>query len=193
MLYFIVYFITFLIFITIVTCILNCFEYIFCVHIKKQAPFVPTCYRERKLLLKYIRENYPNAKTFCDVGSGWGGVARYIASKTNISVIGLENMPFSVMVSKILNIFCFGKIKTIKCDAFEYLKKTKNKFDILYTYLSPDKVSHLLKYKNKFKVLITADFEIPNIKPDKIIPLNHGYTLFNNKKYPHTLYIYVSK
>ena len=168
-------------------------EYSYCVFIKSQAPFVPSAKKSRKITLNEIKKHYPNAKNIIEVGSGFGAFSRQIARDTKANVIGLENMPWCAFVSKILDIFCFKKAKTVFCDAFEYLENTDKKFDIAIAYLGPKLTPKLLKYKNKIKVLIVLDFPLPDYKPTRTIDGGSGTTKMGGKKYPHKLYIYEFK
>lgn len=164
-------------------------EYLMAIFVRHQPPYVATNKNSQKKLAQYINTNYPNAKNICEVGSGYGRLARYIGKHTNANVIGLENMPISAFISKVADLFQ-TQSKTIKCDAFEYLKNTDKTFDIAVAYLSPRHMAKLFKMKNKFKVLISLDFEIANQRPTKTIDLGPGYTLLNQKKYPHKMFIY---
>lgn len=166
------------------------FEYFVCIYIRRQIPFVPSNRRSHKLLAAEINKRYPNAKLICEIGSGYGTMARFLGRNTKANVIALENMPISVLISKTADLFQ-NKSKTIKCDAFEYLDKTKQKIDIGVAYLSPIDSTKLLKYKGKIKTLITLDFAIVDkLEPTKTIHIGHGYTLYNHKKYPHKIFIY---
>ena len=164
-------------------------EHFICIHVLHQVPFVTTPKQTMKLIVKEIIKNYPNTKYICEIGSGYGSMARFIGKKTGANIIALENMPFSVFFSKIADLFQ-TKSKTIKCDAFQFLSETKQKFDIGIAYLSPTASNELLKYKNKIKTLITLDFAINGLKPTKTINVGHGYTYYNHKQYPHKIFIY---
>ena len=166
-------------------------EYVVAVEVFHQPPFVPTTKRNQEQVVQYINKNYPNAKYICEVGSGYGRMARYIGKHTNAKVIALENMPISALISKTADLFQ-RKSKTIKCDAFKYLNNTNKKFDIAIAYLSPTHTTELFKLKDKFDVLISLDFEVKNEKPDEIVDNGPGYTVYNRKKYPHKMYIYKS-
>jgi hypothetical protein len=164
-------------------------EYMTCVVIKHQPPFVATSMSVQRKLVKYIQEHYKDVKLICEIGSGYDDMARYIGQKTGASVIALENMPLSAFISKTKDLFQ-KKSQTIKCDAFDYLKKTQKKFDLAIAYLSPKHTTKLLQFKSKFRTLISLDFEIENYKPTKIIDCGPGFTTFNHKKYPHKMFIY---
>lgn len=179
-----------LVFIMEIYALIYLIEYLVAIFVHHQPPYVTAGTNSQKKLVQYINKNYPNAKNICEVGSGYGRLARYIGKHTNANVIGLENMPISALISKFADLFQ-TKSKTIKCDAFEYLKNTDNKkFDIAVAYLSPRHATRLFKLKNKFKVLISLDFEVVNQKPTETIDLGPGYTILNNKKYPHKMFIY---
>lgn len=164
-------------------------EYKVAISIRHQPPYVPASRKSQKKLVQYINKNFPDAKYICEVGSGYGRMARYIGKHTGANVIALENMPVSAFFSKTADLFQ-TKSKTIKCDAFEYLKNTDKKFDIAVAYLSPRCSNELFKIKNKFNVLITLDFDVANKKPDKVIDAGPGFTQYNNQKYPHKIFIY---
>lgn len=165
-------------------------EYAWCILVKHQAPFVASSHNQRKATAAQINQYYKNAKTIIEVGSGYGGLARYIARHTNKKVIGLENMPFCVCVARFFDFFSFGKSRTEFCDAFKYFQTTRKKIDVVVAYLGPTLTPKLLKYCKKIKVLISLNFEIPNITPTRIIDLRRGSVLYGGKKYPHKLFIY---
>jgi len=168
-------------------------EYFYCAFVIKQPPNVTSSKWMMLKVVEQINTYYSGAKSICDIGSGFGYMARFVAKHTKANVVGLENVGFSAFVSNILNMFCFGKVKTIKCDAYEYLAKTKKVFDVGIAYLGPLEVQNLKKYKQKMRVLICLDFEIKDLKPVRIIDVGHGCTRFNYKKYPHKLFIYKFK
>lgn len=165
------------------------YEYYKCIYIYDQVPFVPTSKITQKAIVREIKNEYPGTKLICEIGSGYGNMARFIGRKTKANVIALENMQISALLSKFADLFQ-TKSKTIKCDAFDYLDKTKEHFDIAIAYLSPDAITKLLRYKNKINTLITIDFAIDNIYPTKTINIGHGFTHYKHKKYPHKIFIY---
>ncbi len=167
-------------------------EHLVCINVLHQVPFVATGKHAKKLLVQEIKKHYPNTKNICEIGSGYGSLARFLGKKTGANVVALENMPFSAFISKTADLIQ-NKSKTIKCDAFDYLTKTKQKFDIGIAYLSPNDSFRLLKYKNKIKTLITLDFAISGVKPTRTIDVGHGYTFYNHKPYPHKIFIYEFK
>ena len=167
------------------------FEYVYCAHIRKQAPLVPSNQILRQYVIDQILTKYPKSKSICEIGSGFGGLARDIARKCNKNVYALENMPFSAFISKTADIFTQCKNNhTIWCDAFKYLDNTNIKFDIAIAYLGPKLTPKLYKYKDKINTLISLDFEIPNIKPTQIIDLDCGSITYGGQKYPHKVLIY---
>lgn len=165
-------------------------QQIYCSYFHKQVPLVPSSRNNRKFIIREIKENYKNAKYICEIGSGLGGLSRKIARNTNAKVIGIENMYLNVVVSKIFDFLSMTTSETVLCDAFEFLDKTKIHFDVAVAFMGPIETNFIAKYKNKIDVLISIDFELKNLKPNKVINTGAGYTLFNGKKYPHRLYIY---
>ena len=170
------------------------FEYIYCASIRHQPPLVASNQHERQLVVDQIKTKYPEAKNICELGSGFGGLARTIARNTKANVYELENMPFSAFVSKTCDILLRCKNNhTIFGDAFEYLKTTNKHFDIAVAYLGPTATPMIYKYKNKINVLISLDFEIKELKPKYVIDMGRGYTIYKRIKYPHRLFIYEFK
>ena len=174
--------------------IIKFIEYVFAANVFHQPPLLASNDTLRQLVIEQIVKHYPKSKNICEVGSGFGGLARKIANNTNANVYALENMPFSAFISKLSDFITFTKNnKTIWCDAFDYLAKTNIKFDIAVAYLGPDSTEKLLQYKNKFNVLISLDFEIPHTKPKYIIDMGYGATIYLGKIYPHKVFVYEFK
>jgi SAM-dependent methyltransferase len=188
---FVVYLLFIVLFLFEVYFFIRMVEYFYCAFVRKQTPFVPSAKSLRRTLVKQINTHYKNAKNIVEIGSGFGGLARYIAKNTNANVVAIENMIFSVSVSKFLDLFQWHKkSRTVWCDAFKYLKITDEKFDVAIAYLGPGKTSLLKKFTDNIDVFISLDFEISDLKPVRVVDLKHGYTLYNNKKYPHKLFVY---
>lgn len=163
-------------------------EYIWCVS-HNQIPFVHSSIYLRRAAVTEIKKHFPNATSLCDIGAGYGGLARHIARNTNMYVVALENMPFTITVARIMNLITRPRIKIIKCDAFEYLN-TSPKFNIGVAYLGPNVNYRLAKYKNKFDAIITFDVPIDKLKPTRIINVGHGHTTYGHYKFPHKLFVY---
>lgn len=172
--------------------VIKFFEYLYCAKIKHQAPLVASSGVSRRMVVEQIAKYYNESKNICEIGSGFGGMARAIAKQTNANVYALENMPFSAFVSKICDCLSGGQNNhTVWCDAFEYLDKTNKKFDVAIAYLEPKTTRMILKYKNKIDVLISLDFEIKGLKATRIIDVSKdGYTIYKKIKYPHRLFVY---
>lgn len=166
------------------------FEYIYCAFIRHQPPFVPANEKMRRAVAGEILAHYPNAKTVVEVGSGHGYLARHIARRCKVRVFALENMPFSVFMSKIWGMFGAWRCKTVWCDAFEWMDNRKEPIDIAVAYLGPEMTTRLKEYNDKFEVLMSLDFELPDEDPVRTIDLGPGYTRYLGKKYPHRLYVY---
>ena len=196
MVWFLVFFLYFLYVLTAIIFIVDCYliirfiERVYCTCIAKQPPMVATNNKLRQAVVSEINTHYKNAKNICDFGSGFGGLARFIANNTKATVYGLENMPFSVCVSKITDLVRHTKNKTIWTNGFEYMDKTNVFFDVVVAYLGPDAVQKLSKYKNKMRVLILIDFQLKSIKPIRVINVGSGFTRYGGKLYPNKLFIY---
>lgn len=165
-------------------------EFVYCSHFVRQPPLVQSIAPLRQAATDYILANYKDAQNICEVGSGFGGLARQVARKTRARVYALENMPFSAFVSKVLDIITMSRNRTIWCDAFKYLDETDIKFDIAIAYLGPDLINKVYDYRDKIRILISLDFELKDHAPTATVDVGYGYTLYNRKKYPHKLFIY---
>jgi len=190
-LYVLFYVLLFIIILVDIFLAIKFFEYVYCANIRHQPPMVASNNALRRTVIKEIKTHYPHVKNIVEIGSGFGGMARTVARKTHAHVYALENMPFSVFVSKTLDYLSLCRNnKTVWCDAFQYLNDTDKKFDIAIAFLGPTLTPKLKKYKNKIDVLISLDFEIQKLSPTHIIEIGHGYTIYKKVKYPHRLFIY---
>lgn len=163
-------------------------EYIWCVFYN-QIPYVASSKHLRRALVTEIRKHFKDATSLCDIGAGYGGLARYVANNHDMSVVALENMPFTITMARIINFITRSNVQIIKCDAFEYLV-TAPKFDIGVAYLGPNVNYRLAKYTDKFNMLVTFDVPIEKLKPTRIINVGHGATSYGRHRYPHKLFIY---
>jgi len=163
-------------------------EYIWCVF-HKQIPFVHSSKYLRHALVAEIKKHFPNATSTCDIGGGYGGLARYIACNTDTTVVALENMPFTITIARAMNFITRSRVQIIRCDAFKYLA-TSPRFNIGVAYLGPSVNYKLAKYKNKFDAIITFDVPIEKLKPTRIINVGHGHTTYGRYKFPHKLFVY---
>ncbi len=164
-------------------------EYLYSAFILRQPPFVASNRRERRAIVRAIRDYCPDVATVCDIGSGDGGLSRYVARRCGCRVIGLENMPVAAMVSRIGDLLC-PRVRTIHCDAFEYLANTDMVFDVAIAYLGPAFVSQLLQYKDKIRMLIVLDFEIQGTVATAVIHIGGRAMRYNGVLYPRKLFIY---
>lgn len=123
-------------------------EYFYCAVIRHQPPNVSTTRHLRQYVVNEIISNYPDAKKICELGSGFGGLARVIARNTKADVYALENMPFAAFVSKIIDILSgCKKNHTIWTDVFEYLKNEH--FDVVVAYLSSTVTPKIYEHTEK--------------------------------------------
>lgn len=163
-------------------------EYMLCI-LHHQIPYVASSKYLRRTIVAEIQKHFPDATSVCDIGAGYGGLARYIARHTNMSVVALENMPFTITVARIMKFITHSHITIIKCDAFEYLK-TSPRFDIGVAYLGPSVNYRLAELKNNLDIIITFDVPIPKLKPARMINVGHGATRYGRQKFPHKLFVY---
>lgn len=165
-------------------------EYFVCAVILRQPPFVACTRKMCRVVSDQILTYYPDAKTVCEIGSGHGGLARHIARRAGVRVDAVENMPFSVFVSRVSCALFGWRCRTIWADAFEWLARPGVSYDIGVAYLGPTLTPRLAKYKKKFRVFISLDFELPGLVPVRVIDMGAGYTRYKNKMYPHRLFVY---
>ena len=163
-------------------------EYIWCVF-HNQIPFVASARPLRRAVVDAINKYYPNATSIVDIGAGYGGLARHIARNCDATVVALENMPFTITVSRVFNSITRSRVQIIKCDAFEYLKSSP-RFDIGIAYLGPNVNPRLIKYTKQFNMLITLDVPIAGLHPVHTVNVGHGFTRYGRHKFPHKLFIY---
>lgn len=175
-------------FVFVVYLVLKSVEYSFCVF-HGQIPFVPSAGRLRRAVVNEINSHYADMQTACDIGAGYGGLARCVSRKCGKRVWALESMPMTAAILWVLNLFSFGRVKTVWCDAFEYLK-TSDGFDIGIAYLGPGVNWRLREYSEKFRVLITLDVPIDGLHPVRTIDVGRGFTRYGRKKFPHRLFVY---
>jgi hypothetical protein len=57
-------------------------EYIYCASIKHQPPLIASTNCLRRNVTEQIIKHYPESKNICEIGSGFGGLARAVAKKT---------------------------------------------------------------------------------------------------------------
>ncbi len=168
-------------------------EYIYATTVRHQYPAVSACVEHRRAIVDEIIKHYPNTKTIVDIGAGHGRLARAMGRISNVHIIAVENIGFSVFVMRVLNhIFDAQNVQVVYADAFEYIKKSPRKYDVGVAYLGPAMNARLGDIANNFRVIITLDAEIPGMRATRIIDISDGkYTYYPHVgKYPHRLFIY---
>jgi len=160
--------------------------------IRRQVPLVPSSRALRDAVIKEIKNHYPSMKTVCDIGSGYGGLARRIAHECDMRVVALENMTLPALMSKIADKIVRTNSKTIWKDAFKYISESGG-FDIAVAYLGPGVNKRLVEVGDKVRVLITLDVPVPGLAAVRIIDLPKGCTRYGCEKYPHRLFVYEFK
>ena len=173
-----------------VYCGVKFIEYSWNVIVSKTPPFVPANSIERAAVAQQINMFYPHAKTVLELGSGYGGLARYIARHTSAHVVGVERMPGTALISWVLDKLYRGNSRTVWGNIYQYLEYMHGQADIAVAYMGPEVMAGLVRYANKFNVLISVDFEIPEIKTVRVVDVCDGCTRYRGKKYPHRLYVY---
>lgn len=154
-----------------------------------QIPFVKSSYYLRRAVANEINKHFRDATSVVDIGAGYGRLANYIARHCDVSVVALENMPFTITIAQIIKFFTRSPIQIIRCDAFEYLKSSP-RFNIGVAYLGPNVNPRLVQYTKQFDTIITLDVPIEPLKPTRVIEVGHGCTRYGRKKFPHKLFVY---
>jgi SAM-dependent methyltransferase len=166
-------------------------EYLWCIFVLHQIPFVASDRILRRATVQVINRFCPNVKTVCEIGSGYGGLARFVARKCGAYVVALENMPFTCFVAKIGALLPGdGRVKNIREDAFKYLKNGGQSFDVGVAYLGPVVNARLVGVMPCFKILIVLDVPIPYVEPVAVIDVGRGFTRYGRLKFPHKLFVY---
>ena len=164
-------------------------EHLYCTYIRKQPPMVASVRHMRAAVADEINRHYPDARTVCDVGTGYGGLARHIARHTRCHVTGIENMPVAVIVGW-MGAFLCPRVRTVWADAFNYLARG-HRFDIGVAYLGTHFTPQLAQRLGKnYRVLILLNFDVPGMAPTRVIETGNGYVRYCGKKYPNRLYVY---
>ena len=126
--------------------------------------------------------NQNNIK-FLDIGCGLGDLLFYLARSFPQSIfIGVELSPFAYAVAKIRSMI-YGNVK-IFFKNFWNLNFTD--YSHIYAFLSPEPMKDIgdkiIKESPKESVIYINTFEIPQLKPDKIIKLS--------SERQHSIFIY---
>lgn len=166
-------------------------EYLWCCLVLHQIPFVPSSRFLRRATVQAIKSFCPDVKTVCEIGSGYGGLARFVARRCGADVVALENMPFTNFVARMGSFLPGGRrVQNIKADAFEYLKGKCGAFDVGVAYLGPVVNARLVDVMSCFNVLIVLDVPVPNVEPTAVMDVGRGFTRYGRLKFPHKLFIY---
>lgn len=80
-------------------------EYVYCAFFRRQPPNEPSVHIHHVAVVWALRAYYPNARRICEIGCGSGGMVRYIARRVRAQVTGIENMPLSVLMARMRNLF----------------------------------------------------------------------------------------
>ena len=177
----------------VVGLLVNNAEHFIVGYIWRQIPCVSSSRVLRRAVATEIQK-YKNVKSVCEIGSGYGGLARFVARKCNVDVVAVENVWFTFAVSYVLSLFfCGNRVQHVCADAFEYLKNENLHFDVGLAYLGPKVNDELRDLMSRFDVLICLDVPMSNAKPVRVVDVGCGYTKFGKEKYPHKLFFYENR
>lgn len=190
---FVLYFLLVLMFLIDVWLLIMNIEYWVCAFIWHQPPYVGSNMKLRRAVVNELKQHYPNAQKICEIGAGYGVLARQISKDAARDVLALENMPFSAFICWLRGCRWRGRYRTKWCDAIDFLKHTDMHFDVAVAYMGPTFTPRLNDCKKCFDVLVSLDFELPGGRPVRVVDGIRGHTVYNGKKYPHRLFIYEFK
>jgi len=138
---------------------------------------VPLYFTNRKTwhtINDFVKNN--KSKSFVDLGSGSGGLVKYLATENDIKCTGVENAPIVYLVSKIRILTSFQAKITIKYNSI--WDEDLNNYDVVYCFLSPIPMKKIynkaLKEMKKGSYLISNSFKAPNIEASEVINIDDG-------------------
>jgi hypothetical protein len=139
-----------------------------------QVPFYPS----RPIVYQELIGLLPDDQKIklIDIGSGMGGLCLKIAlAKPEAQVTGIEIAPLPWLISTLRA--TLNKSRTrFKLGNYNALNFAD--YDVIFAYLSPAAMSDLwCKAQAEMRpqtVLLSYEFEIPNVRPDRIIPTSKG-------------------
>jgi hypothetical protein len=136
---------------------------------KTQVPFYPS----RPIVWQKISDLLSHEKEvkFIDIGSGLGDLCMTVSFLNPRSLVtGVEIAPIPWMISIVRG---FLKGSSAKFKLGNYNELDFSDYDIIFAYLSPVAMSSLWEKAQSemcsMTLLISCEFEIPNVKPSRII------------------------
>lgn len=119
-----------------------------------------------------INDNIKNVSElkFVELGSGWGGISRYISKKFDFKeVIALELNWSNSLIAKFFGRVQGGNVKYLQGDIFKYKPPSKS---IFYCYLFPS-ILEIMQRENYFQdcYVISLTFEFKNKEPVATYPV----------------------
>lgn len=136
---------------------------------------MPSAPQTRKAIINDIRlhQGIDNHLNIYDLGSGWGGLCRKLASSfPKASIIGYEISPIPFIISKIK----WRKNYAIK--RANIFKINITNADIIICYLSPTHMKQLERdiqaRAKKGAVFYSQGFPFPTIQPEKVIEIPYS-------------------
>lgn len=104
------------------------------IHPPKNFKARPTTDFAKENLFNILNNNFDFSELkVLDLFSGTGSISFEFASRECISVISVEsNFKHQAFIKKTIDEYGFKQIKSIKSDAFRFVKSCKEKFDIIF-------------------------------------------------------------
>lgn len=139
---------------------------------KAKTPPAPTMPWIRKTVIRLFTEYLPTDSLFTmvDLGCGWGGMTVSLARTYQKATIhGYEITTFPYLVSKLVSLFFWGRIKIHNSDMY---KADLSQFQAIYCYLPTFILTDLLPQFARLKagtMIITSGWAIPDYTPIRIV------------------------
>ncbi len=144
------------------------------------SPPTPTSRRVRGVMLRLLPRRLPlsDTKLIYELGSGWGGMAPYLAHVyPNHHVIGIEYSPLPWLISRIF--FMFRRTENLSFEWGDFMQRDLSDASLVVCYLAGRQMEELeSKLSSELKVgalVLTHTFAMPNWRPADTVRANDFY------------------
>lgn len=139
--------------------------------LKERVPLYLTNQTTNSALLKIIHEK--QVRRVVDLGSGFGGVVRSLASKT-VESVGVETAP----VLWLLSSFLCSLTRRGRIERKNIWKTDLSYYNLVYAFLSPAVMEKLWeKVQSEMQpgsLFVSNSFMVPGVKPSQVLTLEDG-------------------
>ena len=139
---------------------------------RKFPVFIATKQKAVRTIVKNL--DIRSAATVYELGCGKAGFLQAVREKyPQAKLIGIEYILVPYLISKLINVIKNNNIQVLKQDIFKINLKDA---DVIYCYLGCDMMKRLeekfTKECKKGALIISYQFIVPNIEPDKILEIS---------------------